>query len=214
MRLSQLLKGYFGGDDRDERVRRKLVETLYTQPTSLAAGAMAGIACCLTAMLVAPAPGIIVTGGLLIVTAIARFGIALWLARDTRQRDARNLEIIYEVGAFTYAFLSGLAAAFVLSDPTSGHLQTLMVAYALVYGVGISARNAGRPIMTLSRAENSSNRVMIWNERAMPLAAMRCGLNPVTSSPPSRTRPRLGFTRPVRTLKKVVLPAPFGPITP
>jgi len=151
LRLSQLLKGYFGGDDRDERVRRKLVETLYTQPTSLAAGAMAGIACCLTAMLVAPAPGIIVTGGLLIVTAIARFGIALWLARDTRQRDARNLEIIYEVGAFTYAFLSGLAAAFVLSDPTSGHLQTLMVAYALVYGVGISARNAGRPFIAIGQ---------------------------------------------------------------
>ena len=37
LRLSQIFRGYFGGDDRDERVRRKLVETLYTQPTSLAA---------------------------------------------------------------------------------------------------------------------------------------------------------------------------------
>ena len=68
--------------------------------------------------------------------------------------------------------------------------------------------------MTFSRAVNSSNSVMIWNERATPLAAMRCELSPVTSSPSSRIEPRLGFTRPVSTLKKVVLPAPLGPMMP
>ena len=50
LRLSEIFKGYFGGDDRDERVRRKLVETLYTQTTSLAVGAVAGIACAATAI--------------------------------------------------------------------------------------------------------------------------------------------------------------------
>jgi diguanylate cyclase (GGDEF)-like protein len=143
--LSQILKGYFGGDERDERVRRKLVETLYTQPLSLAAGALAGVVCCLTAMIVDPATPILVTGGALIVTAVARFAMALWLAHDSRERDARTLEVIYEVGAFTYAFLSGLAAALTLRPGGDGHVETLMVAYALVYGVGISARNAGRP---------------------------------------------------------------------
>jgi diguanylate cyclase (GGDEF)-like protein len=132
-------------------VRRKLVETLYNQPTSLAAGALAGIVCCLTAMFVAPRPAILITGGLLMVTAVVRFGIALWLGRDDRERDARTLELIYEVGAFTYAFLSGLSAAFTVYDQNTGHLQTLMVAYALVYGVGISARNAGRPVIAIGQ---------------------------------------------------------------
>jgi len=132
-------------------VRRKLVETLYAQPTSLAAGAMAGIACCITAMIVTGNPLIVVTGSLLIVTAIVRFTIALWLARDTQNRDTRSLELIYETGAFTYAFLSGLAAAITVADADAGRMQTLMVAYALVYGVGISARNAGRPVIAIGQ---------------------------------------------------------------
>ncbi|MEO6040883.1 MAG: EAL domain-containing protein [Croceibacterium sp.] len=102
-------------------------------------------------MVVAPRPAIVITGALLIVTAVARFAIALWLARDARQRDARSLELIYEVGAFTYAFLSGMIAAIVLVSPGTGHLQTLMVTYALVYGVGISARNAGRPVIAIGQ---------------------------------------------------------------
>ncbi len=68
--------------------------------------------------------------------------------------------------------------------------------------------------MTFSRALNSSNSVMIWNERATPLPAIACGAIPATSSPSRRMRPRLGFTRPVSTLKNVVLPAPFGPMMP
>ncbi|OYW44383.1 MAG: GGDEF-domain containing protein [Sphingomonadales bacterium 32-68-7] len=151
MRLKTIFGGYIGGDERDESVRRKLVETLYTQPLSLAAGALAGIACCVTAMIVTDNRAITVTSVLLIVTAIARFVVALWLAPGARRRDARTLEFAYEIGAFTYAFLSGLVAALTMYDTTIGHLQTLMVAYALVYGVGISARNAGRPFIAIGQ---------------------------------------------------------------
>ena len=52
MRLRQIIKGYLGGDDRDERVRAKLVETLYTQPISLLIGALCGVAACGTAAFV------------------------------------------------------------------------------------------------------------------------------------------------------------------
>src|SRR5215211_4196943 len=76
------------------------------------------------------------------------------------------------------------------------------------------ARNSGSATSTFSSAVNSSNSVMIWKERASPRAAILCGDKPVTSSPAMRTEPRAGFTRPVRTLKKVVLPAPFGPMMP
>jgi len=161
LRLREIIKGYFGGDDRDERVRRKLVETLYSQPTSLAAGAIAGIACTTTAIAVSNSVAIAIFGGLLIVTAVLRTGMAVWIARDTVRRDARSLEVFYEIGAFTYAFLSGLVAALTVINPHGGHIQTLMVTYALVYGVGISARNAGRPVIAVGQLLLSSVPIMI-----------------------------------------------------
>ncbi len=161
MRLGDIIRGYLGGDDRDERVRRKLVETLYTQPTSLAAGAVAGIACAATAIAVSGDLAITIAGTLLIVTAVLRVGMAFWIARDTVKRDARSLEALYEVGAFTYALLSGVVAALTVYDPRGGHIQTLMVTYALVYGVGISARNAGRPMIAVGQLLLSALPIMI-----------------------------------------------------
>jgi len=142
-------------------VRRKLVETLYTQPTSLAAGAIAGIACTATAIAVSDSLAITLVGGLLIITAMARTAMAVWLAGDARNRDARSLEIIYEVGAFSYAFLAGLVAALTIYADAGGHIQTLAVTYALVYGVGISARNAGRPMIAIGQLLLSAAPIMV-----------------------------------------------------
>src|ERR1700730_2162483 len=47
----------------------------------------------------------------------------------------------------------------------------------------------------------------------MPLREMRSGGRPVMSSPLNRMRPALGRRTPVRQLKNVLLPAPFGPMT-
>jgi len=161
LRLREILKGYFGGDDRDERVRRKLIETLYTQPTSLASGAIAGIACTTTAIAVSDNLAVTVFGVALIVTAILRTAMAIFMGRDAVRRDTRSLETAYEVGAFAYALLSGLVAALTVLNPGGGHIQTLMVTYALVYGVGISARNAGRPFIAVGQLLLSSLPIMI-----------------------------------------------------
>jgi diguanylate cyclase (GGDEF)-like protein len=142
-------------------VRRKLVETLYAQPTSLAAGAVAGIACTATAMAVSDSLAITLVGGLLIVTAIARMALAVWLAGDAGNRDARSLEVIYEIGAFSYAFLAGLVAALTIYAGAGGNIQTLTVTYALVYGVGISARNAGRPMIAVGQLLLSALPIML-----------------------------------------------------
>ncbi len=48
----------------------------------------------------------------------------------------------------------------------------------------------------------------------MPRRARRNGLLPVMSVPSSTTRPWVGSWRPVMTLNSVVLPAPFGPMSP
>jgi diguanylate cyclase (GGDEF)-like protein len=150
LRLSEIYKSYFGGDDRDERVRGKLVETLYTQPTSLAVGAIAGMSCAGTAIAVTDNAAITIVGTLLILTGAARTVHAFWIARDSARRKSRHLETVYEIGAFSFAFLAGLLAALTVYDGV-GHIQTLTVTYALVYGVGISARNAGRPMIAVGQ---------------------------------------------------------------
>src|SRR5579871_3803998 len=51
------------------------------------------------------------------------------------------------------------------------------------------------------------------NERPIPMRQIRCGGAPVMSRPANITRPLSGRRCPVIRLKKVVLPAPLGPIT-
>src|SRR5205085_12317760 len=63
---------------------------------------------------------------------------------------------------------------------------------------------------TLSRLNSSSR----WNVRPSPRRARRVGDRRVTSLPPRRIRPWFGGSRPVITLNNVVLPAPFGPMSP
>ena len=46
----------------------------------------------------------------------------------------------------------------------------------------------------------------------MPFCEMRLGGRPAMFSPLNRTRPEVGRMTPVRQLKKVLLPAPFGPM--
>ena len=63
---------------------------------------------------------------------------------------------------------------------------------------------------TVSRLKSSSR----WNVRASPSRARLVGLSLVMSRPSRTTRPEFGGSRPVMTLKSVVLPAPFGPMSP
>src|SRR5690349_6268129 len=67
--------------------------------------------------------------------------------------------------------------------------------------------------MTLSSAVKSRKIEVIWNERARPSRLRVCIGSSVTSSPAKRTLPVSGSSWPVSCAIKVVLPAPFGPIT-
>ena len=78
----------------------------------------------------------------------------------------------------------------------------------------VARPEASSPTRTLSaalRVEKSSRR---WKVRARPRRARRCVRFRVTSVPASDTDPRSGRCRPVMTLNSVVLPAPFGPMSP
>src|SRR5690606_20896538 len=70
------------------------------------------------------------------------------------------------------------------------------------------------PTSTLSSTVISGNSATFWKVLVMPQAAMRFGRQPVMSCPASMMRPAWGLYRPTSRLKRVVLPAPLGPIRP
>lgn len=64
-----------------------------------------------------------------------------------------------------------------------------------------------------SRTERLANRLVTWNERAMPRCTRLWSGSCVTSWPSNRMRPPVVVPVPVSMWNSVVLPAPFGPIT-
>ncbi|WP_061924812.1 putative bifunctional diguanylate cyclase/phosphodiesterase [Altererythrobacter epoxidivorans] len=138
-------------DKLSARVRRTLVTTLYTQPASLAIGAINGIASTAIAAWASGENILYLASLLLTVVAVARVTAALGLSPEQSDTSTRKLEIIYEIGAFSYAFLlGGVAAATMLLD-AGAEVEILMVANATCYGVGICARNAGRPVIAMGQ---------------------------------------------------------------
>ncbi|MDR8804672.1 hypothetical protein FEP89_05429 [Burkholderia multivorans] len=65
---------------------------------------------------------------------------------------------------------------------------------------------------TFSNTVRLRNTLRIWNERLMPSRTRRNIASFVTSRPSNVIVPALGDSTPVSMLKKVVLPAPFGPM--
>ncbi|MGC1269564.1 MAG: EAL domain-containing protein [Croceibacterium sp.] len=87
----------------------------------------------------------------LIVIAVARVFLALWLARGKQDRDVRMLERVYEAGAYSYSLLVGALACATILLPTDHHVEVLATSYALAYSSGIAARNAGRPFIAIGQ---------------------------------------------------------------
>ena len=70
------------------------------------------------------------------------------------------------------------------------------------------------PTLTLSMTGLSPNSRMFWNVRAIPRRETFQAGPPVMSVPWKAIDPRVGGRKPESTLNSVVLPAPFGPMTP
>jgi diguanylate cyclase (GGDEF)-like protein len=138
-------------DTVSERAKRTLVKTLYTQPSTLAIGAFNGIASTAIAAWVSEIHILYLGCILLTVIAIARFTAAVGMSPDEEGTSTRKLELIYEIGAFSYAFVIGLIAALTIILDADASVEVLMTANALCYGVGICARNAGSPSIAIGQ---------------------------------------------------------------
>ena len=71
-----------------------------------------------------------------------------------------------------------------------------------------------QPTLTLSNTDMVSNNATFWNVRPMPSLAMAWRGCDRMERPSNSTSPLVGTYRRDRQLKSVVLPAPFGPISP
>ena len=134
----------------DTRVRKTLVDTLYARPSSLVIGAAIGVAVSTVAAIELRDPLIVCLAVVHVAVSFVRIAMGLILPR-WENMDARRMEIAYEVGAFAFAFMTGLIAAVVIYRNSAYEVQLMLVANAAVYGVGIAARNAGRPTIAIGQ---------------------------------------------------------------
>lgn len=128
-----------------------LVSTLYTQPTSLAIGAINGIASTAIAAWVSGLQILYFGCIILTVIAVARVAAAFAMSPDNGANSTRKLELAYEAGAFSYAMMIGSIAGFAIALEANASVEVLMIANATCYGVGICARNAARPMIALGQ---------------------------------------------------------------
>ncbi len=144
--------GFLAHDPRNEQVRAKLVDTLYSDPSTMLLGALCGIAASLTAALATQDPQLIAGAVAMVLIGLWRVLLAYRIAYAPRPRCARRLELLYETGAFSWALVSGLIGARTLFLPAAPpHLEALMIGYVLASGTAISARNAGRPLVAIGQ---------------------------------------------------------------
>ena len=151
IRLCDWITSRTRSDTLSERVKRMLVQTLYTQPGSLAIGAFNGIASTAIAAWVSEIRLLYAGCIILTVIAVARVTAALGMSPDEDKTSTRQLELIYEIGAFSYAFLLGAISAITVVYEAGAAVEVLMIANAVGYGTGICARNAGSPTIAFGQ---------------------------------------------------------------
>ena len=145
-----MLRVLFSTNALDDRVRAILVDSLYTQPASMAIGALGGIATCGVAAYEAQIPALTVATVILSLIALCRIalGFALPLFASS---NTKLLESLFEIGAISYALMVGVVAAMCIYLDASPIAQLLTLSNAIAYAVGIAARNAGSPAVAIGQ---------------------------------------------------------------
>jgi diguanylate cyclase (GGDEF)-like protein len=134
----------------DDRVRSILVESLYAQPSSLAIGALCGIANAQVAAYVSQSLPITLIAWTVTLIAIVRIVLAYRLPSSHAGRT-RYLEIAWEFGAYSYAIALGMLATICVYVGADHTVEVMTVVNAVGYATGIAARNAGRPLIAIGQ---------------------------------------------------------------
>ncbi len=134
----------------DDRVRELLVEKLYAQPSGVLIGALCGILFAWGAAIEGRHHVVTASAQVLTVIAVSRVIMAFLLPR-LKKFDTRALELLFELGAFSYAAMCGIIAAETLLFGLPPTVQILAVGNAIGYGVAMASRNAGRPAIAIGQ---------------------------------------------------------------
>ena len=148
---SRRSKSHKPADRLSARVRRMLVVTLYAQPGSQAIGAVATVGATAVAGYVAQSMVLYAAAALLAVIGTLRFLAAQMISPKRSETSTTALELAYEIGAFSYTLVLGITAAYTIWVDTLPQAEVLVVANVLGYGIGVSARNAGRPVIAIGQ---------------------------------------------------------------
>jgi len=138
-------------DRLSEEVRRKLVASLYAQPVSLAIGAIATVAAIGAAAHASGADWLWIAFVVLAVVGAVRIVGAIVFSPQRNSASTRMLEFAYEASAFSFALAQGVTVALAVWLETGTAVEVLLVATAIGYGSGVSARNAGRPVIAIGQ---------------------------------------------------------------
>ncbi|MGP1283297.1 MAG: putative bifunctional diguanylate cyclase/phosphodiesterase [Parasphingopyxis sp.] len=136
------------------QVRAALVGTLYTSPTSLVVGAIAGSTVAATIAYMSGNVTLIFFSIVIHVVGLLRIASAFiykWVGTKQAETQRVHWERIYEIGAWLYASLLGVQTFLVLSQTNNTTLQLLAVTMTTGYAAGVAPRNAGRPIIALGQ---------------------------------------------------------------
>ncbi len=136
-----------------EEVRRSLVETLFASATSLGAGAVAGAACSTAIALSSGDPWLTGMAVAIALTGALRLGHAVFFHRVSGQDPSGSArsEVVYELGAWTYAALLGAMALLTLTRSDNALYHLLAAVLTTGYAAGICGRNAGRPVIAIGQ---------------------------------------------------------------
>ncbi|WP_235901082.1 putative bifunctional diguanylate cyclase/phosphodiesterase [Pontixanthobacter aquaemixtae] len=124
---------------------------MYASPLSLITGAVATVAAAIVSAWVSELSALWFAASILAMIATIRVIAALRLSPEAESTSTAMLEVVYEIGAFSFALALGTTAAYTILNGAASQIQVLMVANALGYGIGVSARNAGRPTIAIGQ---------------------------------------------------------------
>ena len=153
-----------------------MVNALYSSPATLLNGAVATVGAACVAAGVSELPEMWVAAGVLAIIAAARVIAAQRLAANAEGNSTAMLELAYEIGAFSFALALGAMAAYTIIADSPSQVEVLMIANAVGYGIGVSARNAGRPIIAIGQLTFSSLPIALAAFATMQLGYVALGV--------------------------------------
>ena len=134
----------------DTKVRKTLVDSLYSNPMSLIIGAVAATGVCMTAALTVGDKLLIIAASVVAAVAFMRTAL-VFVIHSLPRWNTRTLELMFETGAFAFAGSLSAVASIAVWKGVPYDAQMLLVVVAVSYATAIAARNAGSPFIALGQ---------------------------------------------------------------